>query len=127
MDELSIFVVNDIDWHHFVTTLAGVLNAAGTDMSDEEDLRHQWTIDDFEITAIESPGYEDDCGIPFAKYSHQVVFLDANATSDEFRIYRYGDLVKSVARSLDDVIPNEIVIVKNLQSLVPVRSKTSEA
>lgn len=118
MDELSIFVVGDIDWQRFVTAIAGALDSAGRDMSNEDDRRHQWIFDDFEVTAIANPGYEDDCEIPFTDYSHQIMFIDANATCQQYRIRQYADLVKTIAQSLGEVIPNDLVIIKNLQSFV---------
>ncbi len=118
MDELSIFVVGNIDWGQFVAAIVDVVGFRGKKGPDEEYLQHQWLIDEFELNAMANPDYEDDCGIPFASYSHQILFLDGNATFEESRVSKCVDLVKSVAKSLGEEVRNELVIVRNLQSFV---------
>ena len=120
MDTLSIFVIGDLDWHQFIQSISHILDSAGEDISDDDSRRHQWLVDDFEITAIADPKYENDCGIPFTDYSHQVVIVDANATFEKCRIRQYTDLAKSLTLAIDSIIPNDLVVVKNLQSFVSI-------
>ncbi|MDF1746014.1 MAG: hypothetical protein P1V19_20105 [Gimesia sp.] len=96
MDELSILIVGDFDWQQFIAAVADAVGSAGEDTSDDDDRRHQWMVEDFEVTGIANPEYEDDCGIPFTTFSHQVMFVDANATLEESRIRQYVNLVKSL-------------------------------
>ncbi len=118
MDELCIFAKGNVDWSLFRNAVSTSLELDGTDCSDEDQLRHQWKIDGFEVLSIANPRYEDDCGIPFSTYSHQVLVLDANMTSDLVRTDNYNQLVRYLARRMSEIMPNELVIIKNLQSIV---------
>lgn len=118
MDELSIFVKRDFDWMTLVAAVKDCLGLEGEDCSDEEVSRHQWMVHGYEVLAIRSPAYDDDCGIPFSQYSHQMLILDAAMNTRDNLAQEYEEFVRRLAIQIERMIPNEIVIVKNLQSIV---------
>src|SRR5689334_17552050 len=117
MDELSIFAVGEVSWDHFKDAIARSLGLHGDDRSEADAVRHLWEIDGFEVLAIANPNYEDDCGIAFSTFSHQMVVLDADMNPGRVRRIGYKDFVQSLVTKLRLAIPNELVVVKNLQSL----------
>lgn len=118
MDELSIFVKSELDWFACKEAVKNTLQIEGEDCSDENVRRHQWIANGYEVLLIASPGYDDDCGIPFSQYSHQVLILDAAMNSRENRESDYELFVRNFAKEMERSIPNDLVIVKNLQSIV---------
>ena len=118
MDELSIFVKSELDWAALKEAVKYALQLEGGDCSDEDVWRHQWIANGYEVLAIASPGYDDDCGIPFSKYSHQVLIIDAAMNSRDNLESDYQQFVRSLANEMERSIPNDLVIVKNLQSIV---------
>jgi len=118
VDELSIFAQGDVDWTLFTAAIKRSLCDEGKDCSEEDVVRHKWVVDGFEILAIASPSYEDDCGIPFSDYTHEVSVLDANINADESRTSQYVCFVRHLAATMGEFLQNRLVIVKNLQSLL---------
>lgn len=118
MDELSIFVKSELDWSALKQSVSNALKLEGGDCSDADVWRHQWVAKGYEVTAIANPAYDDDRGIPFSCYSHQVLILDAAMNSRDSREYDYQQFVFALANEMKRSIPNDLVIVRNLQSIV---------
>jgi hypothetical protein len=118
MEELSIFVRHELDWAVLKDAVKIAVNLEGDDRSGEDFSRHQWGTNGYEVVAIESPMYEDDCGIPFSQYSHQLLIHDTAMNTRENHEEQYYLFVRSLAKQMERLVPNKIVIVKNLQAIL---------
>ncbi len=113
MDELSLFATHQVDWDQLLDAMSSLLKSQ---VLARENERSEWRYRDFSVVAIREPKYDDDCGIPFSTYSHEISVLDLAMSPG--RESEYVALIQSLRKRLVEEYGIETVAVRNLQSLV---------
>ncbi len=121
MDNLSVFINTTLSWNNLIDCLKKISNIEGEDCSDELGKRHVWNCFHFELIAINKPMLEDDQGIPFARYNFQLKLVASDIKDPaEVNLFCFA-LARYLVIRLQEKIEGEIVLIKNLQSVVPVK------
>jgi len=120
MDALSVLVNAQLSWHAFRKILALIIEASGTDMSDNLGHRQVWAVFGVQIVAFDSLELEDDQGILFSEFKFQVeLTATLHAPMSETERY-YVAVARYVAVRLKAAIEGDVQLVRNLQTVIPI-------